>query len=38
MDINIEKSNNIEDFTSLSLYLDKVFEILSKKIIDYQSE
>ena len=38
MDKNIEKLNNNEDFTSLSLYLDTVFELLNKKIIDYQSE
>ena len=38
MEKNVEKSNNFEDFTTLSLYVDKTFELINKKIIDYQSE
>ena len=38
MDNDVEKSNNFEDFTTLSLYVDKTFELINKKIIDYQSE
>ena len=30
--------NNADDFENLSLYIDKVLELLNNNIIDYQSE
>ena len=38
MEKKLEQKNNLEDFTTLSLYVDKVIELLNKNIIDYQSE
>jgi hypothetical protein len=38
MEKKSEEENNLDDFTTLSLYIDKAFELLSKNIIDYQSE
>ena len=38
MEKKLEHENNLEDFTTLSLYVGKVIELLNKNIIDYQSE
>lgn len=34
----IDEKTPFEDLTILSLYLDKIFDLLKKQIIDYKSE
>lgn len=38
MEKKIDVNNPLDDFTVLSMYIEKIFELLNKHIIDYGSE
>lgn len=38
MEKKIGANNPLDDFTVLSMYIEKIFELLNKHIIDYRSE
>ena len=38
MEKKIYVNNPLDDFTVLSMYIEEIFELLNKHIIDYRSE
>ena len=38
MEKKTDVNNPLDDFTVLSMYIEKIFELLNKHIIDYRSE